>query len=101
MGRRFVAQFAVVTGDTELLDQTQRRKQFRLAENHFRKNLFVKEVQVPRPEPNEISKENCRRDHDRNEDPKEILQDGLKHVLTSPFPWLTVNQIFPAKGRAS
>src|ERR1700704_1709819 len=101
MRRGLVVQFPVVTGDAELLDQSERSQQFRLAENSFPKNLFVEMIQVPRPEPDQIDQENRRRDHNRDNNAEKIFQDGLKHALTSPFPWLTVNQIFPTKTRAS
>ena len=42
MRRRFVAEFAVVAGDAELLDQSERREQFRFAENQLPRKLFRK-----------------------------------------------------------
>ena len=60
---RFVAELAVVTGDAELLNQTELRQQFRLAENDFGKNLFVEEIQASRPEPDQINQKNRKYDY--------------------------------------
>ena len=38
---RFIVELAVMARDSELLDQPERRKQFRLPENRFRENLLV------------------------------------------------------------
>ena len=61
MRRRFIVQFAVMTGNSELFDQTQDGEQFRLVKNDFNENLFVKQIQTPRPEPDQVDEENRQR----------------------------------------
>jgi hypothetical protein len=54
--------------DAELFDQTERGEQLRMIEENFGEDLFVKQVQAPWPEPDEINQENRKRDHnDRND----------------------------------
>jgi hypothetical protein len=67
---RFVVELAVVTGDAELLDNAKHRKDLRTIEQSFRKNLIVKQVQAPRPEPNQIDQENGDGDNDHRKDSK-------------------------------
>ena len=45
MRRRFVVELSVVTGDAELLDQTERREDLRMIKENFGKDLFVKQIQ--------------------------------------------------------
>ena len=79
MRRRFVAQLAVVTGEPELLDQSELRKQFRLAEDEFGESLLVKQIQAPRPEPNQIDEEDRDHEHRDRHDSKKPFQHALKH----------------------
>ncbi len=81
MRRRFVAQLSVVTGDPELLNQAKLGQQFRFTENDFGKNLFVKQVQTPRPKPDQVDQKNRERDYRQEEDGKEPLQNALKHGI--------------------
>src|SRR5262245_30448238 len=72
MGGRYVAQLAVVTGNAELFHQPKRRKRIRLVEQKFGEHLFVKQIQTPWPEPDEIDQEDGKRhqhDRDRGEKP--------------------------------
>src|SRR6202048_851887 len=94
MRRRFVAELAVVISDAELLNQSKRGEELRLAKDRFRENLFVKMIQVPGPEPDQISQENRRRDDNGDNNPEKIFQDGLKHPFTSRVERLTVNKNF-------
>src|SRR6266481_9975931 len=82
MRRRFVAQFSVVTGNAELLDQAKLRQQFRLAENNFGENFFVKKIQTPGAKPNQVNQKNREHDYGEEDDRKEPLQDALKHEST-------------------
>ena len=67
MRRGHVAQFAIVTGNAELLHQSDRGKRFRLVKQEFGEDLFVKQIQTPRPEPDEIDqKDGDRHQHDRD-----------------------------------
>src|SRR5947209_2973172 len=79
MRGRFVAQFSIVTPDSELLDQAELRQQLRLAENDFGENLVVEQIQTPRPEPNQIDQKNREYDDDEQKDGKEPFQDAFKH----------------------
>ena len=60
MRRRGVAQLAAVAGDSELLDQPERREQLRLLEHELDEDLFVEDIQAPRPEPDGIDDEDRR-----------------------------------------
>jgi hypothetical protein len=62
-----------------LLDEPELGKELRLSENEFSENLVVKQIQAPRPEPNQVDQKD--RDYDDNEknDRKEPLQDAFKH----------------------
>ena len=73
MRGRFVAEFAVVTGDSELLDQPERGKQLRLVEENLRENFLVKEIQAPGPEPDEINQEDREDDDEQRDDPENPL----------------------------
>ena len=47
----------------------------------LRKDLFVKQIQAPRPEPNEINQEYCDRDYEDCSDRAEPFENALKHVI--------------------
>src|ERR1700736_3116751 len=67
MLRRLIIQLAVMTGDAELLDQSQRGKQLRLIKHRFGEGLFIEQIEAPRPEPNQIDEKNHQRyDGNRN-----------------------------------
>src|ERR1043166_244525 len=80
MSRRFVAQFSIVTRDSELLDQSDRRKQFRFAEHHFSKNLFVEKIETPRTKPDQIDEENRHQNHNQRENPEQQFEDPFEHM---------------------
>ncbi len=79
MRRRFVAQLAVVTGDSELLDQPKLREQLRFAENRFGKNFLVKKIEAPWPEPDQIDQEDGDENNGNEDDSSQPLQDSFKH----------------------
>src|SRR6266436_5078547 len=81
MRRRFVVQLAVVTGDPELLDQSELGQQLRFAENDFGKNLVVKKIQTPGPEPDQVDQENCERDDREQDDAAKPFQNSFKHAI--------------------
>jgi hypothetical protein len=91
---RLVAQFPVVTSDTELFHQAERGKQFRLAENRFRKNFLIEKIQAPRPEPDEIDQENRERDDNDRRDSEKPLQQALEHVFHQRVNGERVNENF-------
>jgi hypothetical protein len=64
--------------------------------NRFGKNLFVKQVQVPWPEPDQIDEENSARDDQGKNNSEKILQDELKHGAhnISAVPALRSNRKF-------
>jgi hypothetical protein len=45
------------------------------------KDLFVKQIQAPRPEPNEINQEYCDRDYEDCSDSAEPFENALKHMV--------------------
>ena len=45
------------------------------------KDLFVKQIQAPRPEPNEINQEYCDRDYEDCSNRAEPFENALKHVV--------------------
>src|SRR5882672_8319589 len=94
MRRRFVAQLSVMTGDAELFDQAKLGQQFGLTENDFGKNFLVKEVEAPRPKPDQVDQKNRQGDDREENDRKEPLQDALKHDLDQPVISPSVNQKF-------
>ena len=62
-----------------LLDQSKLGEQLRLAENRFRENFVVEEVQTPGPEPDQVDQKN-REDNDQDQDDAtQPLQDAFKH----------------------
>ena len=52
MRGRFVVELSIVTCDPELLHQTERGEYLRVIEENFGKDLLVKQIQTPWPEPN-------------------------------------------------
>ena len=53
-----------MTGDTKLLDQAERRKKFRVIEDDFSENFFVKEIETPRAKPDQVDQKHCESDRD-------------------------------------
>lgn len=80
MGRRFVAQLSVVTGDSELFDQPKLREQLRFAENGFGEDFLVKEIEAPGPEPDQIDQEDGDENKGDEDDSSQPLQDSFKHT---------------------
>ena len=56
-----------------------------MIEENFGKDLFVKQIQAPRPKPNEIDQEYCDRDYDDGSNRTEPFEDALKHVFRLAF----------------
>jgi hypothetical protein len=83
MRRRFVVELSIVTCDPELLYQTERGEYLRVIEENFGEHLFVKQIQAPWPEPNQINKEDGNRDCDDGNYCAEPFENALKHVLAS------------------
>ncbi len=52
-----------------------------MIKENLRKDLFVKQIQAPRPEPNEINQEYCDRDYEDCGNPAEPFENALKHVV--------------------
>jgi hypothetical protein len=75
-------------GNAKPLDQTERRKQLRLVEKELNEDLFVKEIQAPGPEPNEIDEEDRQHNQEQGDDPEEPFQDASKHDGVLPGPAL-------------
>src|SRR6202795_4520831 len=65
MRGRFIAEFPIMTRKSELFDQSKRGKQLGFVEEDLNKNLFVKQIQAPWPEPNQIDEED--RDHEHRD----------------------------------
>ncbi len=53
-----------------------------MIEDDFRENLSVKQIQAPRPEPNQIDQKNRQHDQHEGDNPEKPFQDALKHGLT-------------------
>jgi hypothetical protein len=100
MRGRLVAQFPVMTSDTELFHQAERGKQFGLGENRFRKDFLIEKIQAPRPEPDEIDQENRECDDNDRRDSEKPLQQALEHVLHQRVNGERVNENFAAMGSA-
>jgi hypothetical protein len=64
MRRRLVTEFAVVGGNSKLLDESERGKELRLLKENLRENLLVKKIKTPGAEPNEINEEYRQRDEE-------------------------------------
>ncbi len=54
-----------------------------MVEDDFSKNLFVKQIETPWPEPDQIDQEHGESDHEQGDDRPEPFQDALKHLPTS------------------
>ena len=52
-----------------------------MIKENLRKDLFVKQIQAPRPEPNEINQEYCDRDYEDCSNRAEPFENALKHVV--------------------
>ena len=52
-----------------------------MIKENLRKDLFVKQIQAPRPEPNEINQEDCDRDYEDCSNRTEPFENALKHVV--------------------
>ena len=52
-----------------------------MIKENLRKNLFVKQIQAPRPEPNEINHEYRDRDYEDCSNRAEPFENVLKHVV--------------------
>src|SRR5262249_10480188 len=50
-----------------------------MVEDDFSENLFVKQIETPRPEPDQIDQEHAESDHKQGQDRPEPFQDALKH----------------------
>ena len=61
---RFVVELPIVAGDTELLDQSKRGEQLRMIEDDLSENFLVKQIETPRPKPDQINQEDCDCDRD-------------------------------------
>jgi|SRR5262245_56166881 len=70
-----------MTGNAELLDQAEGREDFRMIKENFGKDFFVKQIQTPWPEPNEIDQEYCDRDQDDCSNRAEPFENAFKHLL--------------------
>ncbi len=68
-----------MTGDPELLNQTELRQQLRFAENDFGKNLVVKKIQAPGAKPNQVDQKNREADDRETQDREKPLQNAFKH----------------------
>lgn len=79
MGRGFVAQFAVMSGEAELFDQSELAEQFRFVEDRRGKNFLVEEIQAPRPKPDQIDQKNRDNDNCDEEGSSQPLQNASKH----------------------
>ena len=54
-----------------------------MIKENLSKDLFVKQIQAPRPEPNEINQEYCDRDYEDCSNRAEPFEDALKHEVGS------------------
>ena len=52
-----------------------------MIKENLRKDLFVKQIQAPRPVPNEINQEYCDRDYQDCSNRAEPFENALKHVV--------------------
>ena len=68
-----------MSGNPELLDQPELRKQFRFTENRFGKNFLVEEIETPRPKPDEVDQENRKDNCRKRENSEKPFQDAFKH----------------------
>jgi len=68
-----------MTRKSELFDESKRGKQLRFVKENLNENLFVKQIQAPRPEPNQINDEERDHEHRDRHYSKKPLQHALKH----------------------
>ena len=54
-----------------------------MIEENLGEDFFIKQIQTPWPEPNEIDKEDRNRDRDDGNYCSEPFENSLKHVLAS------------------
>ena len=52
-----------------------------MIKENLRKDFFVKQIQAPRPEPNEINQEYCDRDYEDCSNRAEPFENAFKHVV--------------------
>ena len=77
MRRRFVVEFSVVTCDSELLHQTKRGEYLGVIEEDFGERFFIKQIQAPWPEPDQINEKDRNRDQDDREDYAQPFENSL------------------------
>src|SRR5688572_30784652 len=104
MRGRWVAEFGVMTSDAKLLDQSQRGKQLRLFEQHLDEDLFVKEIQAPGAEPDEVDGGNGRHQEQDGQNAESPLQGASDHprlfrsrrssVNLKFTPWAAASRLF-------
>ena len=66
-----------MAGDAELLDQSKRGEQLRMIEDDFSENLLVKQIETPRPKPDQINNENGQSDRDDCDNHPEPFQNAF------------------------
>src|SRR5437867_8428164 len=54
-----------------------------MIEDDFSENLFIKQTETPRPQPDQIDKQHRESDREQGDDRPEPFQDALKHLPTS------------------
>ena len=52
-----------------------------MIKENLRKDLFVKQIQAPWPEPNQINHEYCDRDYENCSNRADPFENALKHVV--------------------
>ena len=77
MRRRFIVEFSTVTGDTKLLDEAECRQQLRMIEDDFGEDFLIKEIETPRPEPNQVYQEDRNCDYDDYGKPAKPFQNAF------------------------
>jgi hypothetical protein len=75
-----------VTGNAEAFDEAERGEQLRLFEENLREDLFVKQIQVPGAEPNEIDQKDREDDDEQKQESPDPFQYSSKHGLSVAFP---------------
>src|SRR3977135_2047390 len=78
-----------MAGDSEPFHKTERRKELRLFEEHLGENFFVKQIQAPGPEPDEVDEKNGEPDHQEGDDSQRPFQNASKHVQSVAPPPLS------------
>jgi hypothetical protein len=79
-----------------------------MIKENLSKDLIVKQIQAPWPEPNEINQEYCDRDYEDGSNRAEPFEDALKHVAglllvgcNSSAQWIQEFLTFTKTKRAS